>query len=125
MPSLLKEWFDVVLEHGWAYGAGGTALHGKGFWSVLTTGSGSDAYQETGEHKHPFAAFLPPFLQTARLCGMRWITPYILHGAHQVDEAVISAHIAEFQKRLSTYPDWTALTDQSTQQITKGEQHGS
>ena len=22
-PSLLKEWIDVVLEHGWAFGTGG------------------------------------------------------------------------------------------------------
>src|SRR3954452_7620819 len=34
MPSLLKEWVDMVLEQGWAYGRGGTALHGKDFWLV-------------------------------------------------------------------------------------------
>ncbi|MHC5048843.1 MAG: NAD(P)H-dependent oxidoreductase, partial [Planctomycetota bacterium] len=28
-PALLKEWIDLVLEHGWAYGAGGDALLGK------------------------------------------------------------------------------------------------
>ena len=28
-PSLLKEWQDLVLEHGFAYGQQGTALHGK------------------------------------------------------------------------------------------------
>src|SRR5688572_33193483 len=28
-PSVLKEWQDLVLEHGWAYGHGGTRLHGK------------------------------------------------------------------------------------------------
>ncbi|MDX1383156.1 MAG: NAD(P)H-dependent oxidoreductase, partial [Thermoanaerobaculia bacterium] len=25
-PALLKEWMDLVLQHGWAYGDGGTAL---------------------------------------------------------------------------------------------------
>ena len=26
VPALMKEWFDIVLEYGWAYGAGGNAL---------------------------------------------------------------------------------------------------
>lgn len=28
-PSILKEWQDLVLEYGFAYGSSGTALHGK------------------------------------------------------------------------------------------------
>ena len=28
-PALLKQWQDLVLEHGWAYGKNGTALAGK------------------------------------------------------------------------------------------------
>ena len=28
-PPLVKQWEDLVLEHGWAYGTGGNALHGK------------------------------------------------------------------------------------------------
>ena len=29
MPPLMKLWIDDVLAYGWAYGPGGTALHGK------------------------------------------------------------------------------------------------
>ena len=29
VPGLMKHWFDKVLEQGWAYGEGGTALAGK------------------------------------------------------------------------------------------------
>ena len=28
-PPLLKQWIDLVLEFGWAYGPGGDALQGK------------------------------------------------------------------------------------------------
>jgi len=28
-PALVKQWFDLVLEHGWAYGSSGHALRGK------------------------------------------------------------------------------------------------
>lgn len=39
-PPLLKLWLDKVLAHGWAYGHGGTALHGKSvMWAVTTGGA--------------------------------------------------------------------------------------
>ena len=28
-PAILKDWQDLVLEHGWAYGVGGNQLRGK------------------------------------------------------------------------------------------------
>jgi putative NADPH-quinone reductase len=108
MPSLLKEWVDVVLEHGWAYGSGGTALQGKGYWLAITTGGTPDTYQTTGCHGREFAAYLPPFEQTARLCGMRWLPPYILHGAQKIDETTIASHIEEYADKLRAYPNWPA-----------------
>ena len=103
MPALLKEWTDVVLQHGWAYGKDGTALHGKGYWMVATTGSTAEAYQSGAAHGRPFAHYLPPFEQTAALCGMRWLEPLILHGAHVVSDADVDAHVAAFRDRLLTY----------------------
>jgi putative NADPH-quinone reductase len=107
MPSLLKEWVDVVLEYGWAYGTGGTALRGKDFWLVATTGGAQESYQEGGYHGHEFPAFLPPMEQTALLCGMRWLPPFILHGAHQVGDAAIDRHVAAYRHFLASYPNWT------------------
>jgi len=106
MPSLLKEWVDTVLEYGWAYGEGGTALHGKDFWLAATTGSPQESYREDGHHGHEFSAFLPPFRQTARLCGMRWMRPYILHGADRVGDDALARHIEGYKTRLLSYPDW-------------------
>jgi glutathione-regulated potassium-efflux system ancillary protein KefF len=106
MPALLKEWVDVVFEHGWAYGTGGNALRGKDYWLVATTGGTGDSYQETGQHGQTFSAFLPPFRQTALLCGMRWLQPHILHGAHQVNEADVTAYVETYRSRLASYPNW-------------------
>lgn len=106
MPSLLKEWVDAVLEKGWAYGDGGTALHGKDFWLAVTTGGPHEACQENGYDRHKFPVFLPPFEQTAHLCGMHWLPPYILHDAHQVDNDAVNAHIDGYRERLATYPHW-------------------
>src|SRR6266545_285117 len=37
-PAIIKEWLDLVLELGWAYGPGGTALRGKLMMNAITTG---------------------------------------------------------------------------------------
>jgi glutathione-regulated potassium-efflux system ancillary protein KefF len=103
MPALLKEWTDSVLQHGWAYGKDGTALHGKGYWMVATTGSTAEAYQPGAPHGRVFEEFLAPFEQTAALCGMRWLAPHILHGAHVVSEEEVDNHVAAFSARLQSY----------------------
>jgi putative NADPH-quinone reductase len=109
MPSLLKEWVDVVLGHGWAHGQSGNALQGKNFWLVASTGDAEAAYRKDGIHRRPFSDFLPPFEQTALLCGMQWLPPLILHGAHQADDAMLDSHAEEYRQRLVSYPDWPAI----------------
>lgn len=106
MPSLQKEWLDMVLSRGWAFGHGATALHGKALWLVATTGGEPEAYSPEGRHGHPFADFLPPYQQTARLCGMHWMTPLVLHGAHHVTQEELQAHIDDYLHKLRTYPAW-------------------
>lgn len=105
MPSLLKEWLDVVFEPRWAYERNDGALKGKSFWLVATTGSGIEAYQPGGLHGRPFDDFLAPFEQTAALCGMRWTAPLILHGVSSLDEDKLQAHVALFRARLASYTD--------------------
>ena len=111
MPALLKLWMDEVLAHGWAYGRGGTALQGKDLWLVASTGGAEDSYHPQGYSRYFFDAFLPPYEQTAALCGMRFLPPLVLHGAHRVDEAQLAAHVQVFEQRLRTHPSWPELED--------------
>lgn len=83
-PGLLKHWFDKVLTRGFAYGEGGTALRGKPCLWAITTGGDELAFSSAGKHEHPLAAFVPVVEQTARFCGMRWLEPFVVHGAHRV-----------------------------------------
>jgi glutathione-regulated potassium-efflux system ancillary protein KefF len=99
----MKEWVDSVLEGGWAYGPGATALRGKGYWLAASTGSPEDSYRPGERHGRPFEAYLPPFEQTATLCGMHWWPPHILHGANGADAAAIEAHVATFGARLEAF----------------------
>jgi glutathione-regulated potassium-efflux system ancillary protein KefF len=99
-PAILKHWFDEVLVKGWAYGEGGTALAGKDCLWVATTGGDQDAYSSSGRHAHPFDAFVPVVEQTARYCGMNWLEPFVVHGAHLVAPEALQAAGAELRARI-------------------------
>jgi len=109
MPPLMKLWVDDVLAFGWAYGPGGNALRGKDLWLVATTGGPEDSYRPDSYNRYFFDAFLPPYEQTAALCGMRFLPPLLLHGAHKASDAELRAHAAIYAGRLATYPDWPEI----------------
>jgi glutathione-regulated potassium-efflux system ancillary protein KefF len=100
VPGLLKHWFDKVLVHGFAYGEGGRALKDKTCLWVTTTGGDEAAFSQAGMHAHPFAAFVPPIEQTARFCGMHWVEPIIVHGAHRRPEGELIHQAAHYRTRL-------------------------
>ncbi|MBL9188542.1 MAG: NAD(P)H-dependent oxidoreductase [Opitutaceae bacterium] len=105
-PALLKEWLDLVLEHGFAYGPEGTRLRGKTLHSAITTGGGPSAYTPEGHNRFTIAELMRPFEQTAALCGMTWLPPYVVHGTvHLLDPAAIARHAAEYASHLSTLRD--------------------
>lgn len=83
-PAILKEWQDLVLEHGWAYGVGGTQLRGKITMNVITTGGPAAAYQRSGYNRFTVRELLAPWDQTAYLCGMRFLAPFAVHAALKV-----------------------------------------
>ena len=111
MPPLLKLWCDEVLAFGWAYGPGGTAMRGKDLWIAATTGGPESSYRPDSYNRYFFDAFLPPYEQTAALCGMRFLPPLLLHGAHRASPAELDAHVAVFAERLRTHPDWPELDE--------------
>ncbi len=80
-PALLKEWQDLVLEYGFAYGDGGTALLGKRLQLVVTTGSPAEAYTAEGEKGYTLREFLRPFEAMAKLCHLDYHAPLAMHGA--------------------------------------------
>ncbi len=111
MPPLMKLWLDEVLAFGWAYGPGGSALQGKDLWLVATTGGPEESYRPDSYNRYFFDAFLPPYEQTAALCGMRFLPPLLLHGAHRVGKAAIEEHAGVYAERLSSYPEWPELAE--------------
>ena len=43
-PAMVKQWMDLVLEHGWAHGAGGNHLEDKQVFATITSGGSRESY---------------------------------------------------------------------------------
>lgn len=105
-PSLVKEWLDLVLEHGFAYGAGGDKLAGKTLMLAVTAAGPADAYEADGYQRFPLRTFLTPMEQTAGLCEMRFPAPYVLYGALRAPgEGQVKPHVAGYRTLLEAIRD--------------------
>ena len=100
VPAILKEWQDLVLEHGWAYGVGGTNLRGKITLNAITTGGPAHAYTKGGYNRFTIRELLSPWDQTAHLCGMRFLAPFAVHAALKVVREADVADSREDYRRL-------------------------
>ena len=106
VPSLLKEWMDAVLEFGFAYGEGGNALAGKTLLVAITAGGAESAYAETGRNHFPIRTLLTPLEQTALLCGMRFLPPFVLFAAlRAVEDGRADAHVDAWRALLEALRD--------------------
>lgn len=99
-PSIIKEWMDLVLEHGFAYGKDGVALRGKKAISVISTGGKKEVYCKEGQNHYTINQFLVPFHQAANLCGMEYLPPFVIHGSHTITEAGILESAEKYKKLL-------------------------
>ena len=89
-PAILKEWQDLVLEHGWAYGSQGNAMKDKLFMCLVTAGGPRRAYRVGDFHDHTLNHLLSPLRQMAVLCKMKPLPPFVVHSSHALtlDEAL-------------------------------------
>lgn len=104
-PAVLKEWQDLVLQHGWAYGTGGDNLRGKTLLSAISTGGREEAYQAEGYNHFTMRQLLAPIEQTANLCGMAYLAPFVVHGTHLLEEADLKQHAADYRSLLEGLRD--------------------
>ena len=98
-PAIIKEWFDLVLEHGWAYGSTGNALEGKLTFQALTAGGNRENYRAGGLNLFTIKELTTPFRSTVNLCGMDWLPPFGVLGIHQGLPEKDRVHHAEAYRR--------------------------
>jgi len=105
VPALVKEWQDLVLEHGFAYGEGGTALRGKPAVSVLSTGGPAESYRPGLADRFTVRQLLAPFEQTARLCGMPFLAPCIFYSSDTKTDDGLTDCAVRYQRLVEALRD--------------------
>lgn len=99
-PALVKQWQDLVLEHGWAYGRHGRMLAGKKTCNALSTGGSLQAYCAEGHNTHAIHDFLLPFRHTALLCNMSYLPPFVIPGTHKLEKSDIELFAVQYEEAL-------------------------
>jgi glutathione-regulated potassium-efflux system ancillary protein KefG len=106
-PAIIKEWQDLVLEHGWAYGSGADALRNKVLMNAITTGGTEATYCHEGSNRCTMRELLLPIAQTAALCGMTFLPPFVVHGTHELTSSQISEHAVAYRRTVAALRDGT------------------
>ncbi len=104
-PAILKEWQDLVLVHGWAYGHNGNSLHGKTMFNVISTGGDEASYRKDGYNRFTMPDLLAPIEQTAYLCGMNYLPPFVVHGTFALTDEEIRKHADDYQRTVMAFRD--------------------
>lgn len=113
-PALLKEWQDLVLEHGFAYGSEGTALAGKSLLQIATCGTAREAYTKKGKYQNELRKLFSPFEQTAKFCHMRYLAPFGVFAAEEAEEeGRLDGIVADYRRLLVALRDGTLDLDKA------------
>jgi glutathione-regulated potassium-efflux system ancillary protein KefG len=117
-PSIIKEWFDLVLQHGWAYGSEGRALEGKYLLQALTAGGDDVTYRKGGANLFTIHELTSPCRATANLCRMQWLPPFVVLGIHRgLPDSRISSFAEDYRRAVIALRDETlSLAKVSRQQ---------
>ena len=99
-PAVLKQWMDLVLEYGWAHGRGVYSLKEKIVFNALTSGGTREVYTTNGYNRFTIREFLAPFDQTAHLCKMIYLPPFVVQGTHLLTEAELALHAVLYRTLL-------------------------
>jgi len=105
-PSIIKEWLDLVLQHGWAYGSEGRALEGKHYCHALTAGGDDTTYSSQGANLFTIGELLAPYRATANLCRLRWLPPFAVLGIHRgLPDQLIRSHASNYRRVVTALRD--------------------
>lgn len=99
-PAIIKQWLDLVLEHGWAYGPGGDQLKGKRIFQCISSGGSREAYRHDGRNRLTVLEYLAPFEQTAKLCQMQYLPPFVIHGTHRISDTDMELCATQYEQLL-------------------------
>ena len=100
-PALLKQWFDAVLEYGWAYGSTGNALRGKEVLLVASFGAQGEDYQLDGRFHTTVEEVLKPIATIQYHTGLLFLEPFVTTGTLNLSDEELSQQVQKYLEVLS------------------------
>ena len=111
-PAIMKEWCDLVLEHGWSYGSKGNALKGKCFLQAITAGGDETVYQKEGFTTFTIRDLTSPYHAMTKQCKMNWLPPFMVLGIHRgLSENEVTIHAEDYRRAIIALRDETMDLD--------------
>lgn len=104
-PAIIKEWMDLVLQHGFAYGTHGRKLEGKWAMSSVSTGGSKEVYCSEGKNHYTINQFLAPFIQSVNLCRMKNLPPFVVHGSHTLKTEQLQKYANDYRSLIKLLRD--------------------
>ncbi len=131
-PAMVKQWMDLVLEHGWAHGEGGNHLEDKQVFVTITSGGSRESYSHSGFNRHTMPELLFPLKQVANLCQMTWLPPYAVQGTYRLTDGMLEDYGEHYRQALvslaqspslNSFKGYDFLNDWITDVNRKGMSH--
>lgn len=101
-PPMIKQWVDLVLEHGWAHGEGANNLQHKQIFCAITTGGSRTSYDHNGFNRYTISDLLRPLEQACNLCRMTWLPPFAVHGTYLLSDDMLANYASQYRHALRT-----------------------
>lgn len=94
-PHLLKKYIDDVFTYNYAFGTK-AVLKGRELLIATSAGSPELAYQPGAHNQYPVSLLLLPYQQSANLCGLPYLTPFVFYGVNGASDEQIKESAARF-----------------------------
>ena len=81
------------------------ALEGKWAMSCISTGGRKEVYSADGKNRYTINQFLAPFIQSASLCRMTNLPPFVVHGSHTLNGDQIKKYADDYKSVIKLLRD--------------------
>lgn len=101
VPTLLKQWFDDVLEFGWIHGVNGRTLQDKELLLVPSFGAIGDDYTSDGRFEITVDEILKPIKTIKFHTGLKVVEPFVTTGVRDLNRPDVETRVKAYVARLS------------------------
>ncbi|MFF2479702.1 NAD(P)H-dependent oxidoreductase [Paenibacillus sp. NPDC058071] len=101
-PSLLKKWFDSVLQYGWAFGPEGTKTAGKEIGVATSTFGTAESYQATGFNRFTLQEILRPMEALAHFISASYLPHYSINDTSDITEERLVQSSIDYVQHIKT-----------------------